>query len=324
MTPRSILAVTDFSVHGHNALNRAALLSAEHGASLTLAYLALPGETPPPDAATRLNHHALQLSERHDIKARAASLLANAVEDLLPEVSAADLVVWGTARVRSLRSFFLGQPVEELVRSARRPVLVAHRSAKHPYRKVLVAVDFSEASRALVDVSVSLSETASVELFHAISTANEGKLRYAQVSNHIIKDYRDHCRRQAQGRMLSLSDSYDSRRNRVESVVAHGYPARQTLRQQQRIGADLIVVGKHPSSTFTELIFGSVASRILSFSGADDAHADVLIVPHDWQPASRPSTAVRVTAEQAAAQRVRAGPPVAPRYPNPAAVSASA
>lgn len=324
MTPRFILAVSDFSVDGDNALNRAALLSAEHGAQLTLAYLASPGETPPPDVATRLIHHALQLSERHGIAARAASQLAHSVENLEPEVSAADLVVWGTAPVRSLRSFFLGQPVNELIRSARRPVLVTRRSAKHPYRSVLVAVDFSDASRALVDLSVSVSETASVELFNAISTPYEGKLRYAQVSDRVIKDYREHCRRHAQAKMFSLSESYDSRRIRVESVVAHGYPARQTLRQQQRSGSELIVVGKHPSSTFMELMFGSVASRILSYSGTDDARADVLIVPHDWQPASRTSSAVRVTAEQAAARRVRAGAPVAPRGPNPAAVYASA
>ena len=52
MTPRSILAVTDFSIHGDKALDRAALLSAEHGAVLKLACLAYPGEAPPSDAAT--------------------------------------------------------------------------------------------------------------------------------------------------------------------------------------------------------------------------------------------------------------------------------
>lgn len=324
MTPRYILAVTDFSVHGDNALNRAALLSAEHGAQLTLAYWASAGEKTPPDAATRLIHHALQLSERHGIQARAASQLAYSVENLQPLISAADLVVWGTAPVRSLRSFFFGQPVEELSRKTRRPVLVAHRSAKYPYRSVLAAVDFSDASRALVDLSVSLSESASVDLFHATGTAYEGKLRYAQVSDRVIKDYREHCRRHAQARMLSFSDTYASRRNRVESVVAHGDAARQTVRQQQRSDSELIIVGKRPSSTFMDLMFGSVASRVLRYLATVAAHADVLIVPHDWEPASRPVSAVRVTADQAAARRVRAGAPVAPPGPNQAAVYARA
>lgn len=299
MTPRSILAVTDFSIHGDMALDRAALLSAEHGAVLTLVCLAYPGDTPPADAATRLTHHALQLSQIHRIDARAASRLASAVEDLLPEVNAADLVVWGTAPVRSLGSFFLGQPVEALMRSARRPVLVARRNARHSYRSLLVAVDFSEASRALVDVGFSLSKSASVELFHAVSTANEGKLRYAEVSDRAIKTYRDQCRRYAQDRMFWLTDSYDARRNRVQSAIAHGDPARQTLVQQQRNGTELIVVGKHPASTFSDLLFGSVAARILDFSATDDLRADVLIVPHDWQPASSTAAVRRLQTERA-------------------------
>ena len=299
MTPRSILAVTDFSIHGDKALDRAALLSAEHGAVLTLVCLADPGDAPPADAATRLAHHALQLSQIHRIDARAASRLASAVEDLLPEVNAADLVVWGTAPVRSLGSFFLGQPVEALMRSARRPVLVARRNARHSYRSLLVAVDFSEASRALVDVGFSLSKTASVELFHAVSTANEGKLRYAEVSDRAIEAYRDQCRRYAQDRMFWLTDSYDARRNRVQSAIAHGDPARQTLVQQQRNGTELIVVGKHPASTFSDLLFGSVAARILDFSATDDLRADVLIVPHDWQPASSTAAVRRLQTERA-------------------------
>lgn len=316
MTPRSILAVTDFSIDGDKALDRAALLSAEHGAVLKLACLAYPGEAPPSDAATRLAHHALQLSQIHGIDARAASRLAHAIEDLLPEVNAADLVVWGTAPVRSLRSFFLGQPVEALMRSARRPVLVVRRSARRSYRSLLVAVNFSEASRALVDVGFSLSKSASVELFHAVSTANEGKLRYAEVSDRAIKAYRDQCRRYAQDRMFWLTDSYDARRNRVQSAIAHGDPARQTLVQQHRNGSELIVVGKHSASILSDMLFGSVAARILDFSATDDLHADVLIVPHGWQAASSTSAASRLQAEHLPARRVRAGAPQTPRGPS--------
>lgn len=322
MTPRSILAVTDFSMQGDNALNRAALLSAEHGAMLQLTCLACPGEAPPADAATRLAHHALQISQVHGIQVRTASPWAHAVEDLLPAVSAADLVVWGTAPVRRLRSFFLGQPVAQLIRRARRPVLVARCSASQPYRRLLVAVDFSAASHTLVDMGLALGPSAPVELFHAVSTASEGKLRYAEVSDRAIAAYRDQCRRYARDRMFGFTDSWDSRRNRVQSAIAHGDPARQTLVQQQRSGSELIVVGKHRASTFSDLMFESVSSRILRLSDADDARADVLVVPHDWQPASSTAAASRLAAEQPTVRRVRAGAPQAPRGPHPASVQA--
>jgi nucleotide-binding universal stress UspA family protein len=320
MTPRLILVVTDFSVHGNNALARAALLSAEHGAALKLAYIHSPGDTSPADAATRLAHHALQLSQTYGISARAASRIYHSLDELRPEVTASDLVVWGTAPLRSFRSFFLGQPVEELIRGAGRPVLVVGRAAQNPYRNLLVAVDFTETSRGLLDLSFSFSTTASVEIFHAVSTANEGKLRYAEVSTRAIKAYRDECRRHAQDRMFWLTDSFDTRRNRVQSAIAHGDPARQTLVQQERSGSDLIVVGKHPGSTFSDLFFGSVAGRLLRYLHADDRRADVLVVPHDWQPATRTSAASRLAAERTGVNRVRAGAPQPPRHPNPAAI----
>ena len=315
MTPHSILAVTDFSAQGNNALDRAALLSAEHGATLKLVYLAYPGEAPPADAATKLTHHALQLSQRHGIRVRAVNRLAFTVEELLPEVNCADLIVWGTASVKSLRSFFMGQPVDALLRTARRPVLVVRRQAEHDYRSLIVAVDFTEASRGLIDLGFALGKSAQVELFHAVSTANEGKLRYAEVSDRAIKAYLSACRRYAQDRMFWLTDSYDSRRNRVLSAVGHGDAARQTVVQQQNSGAELIVVGRHPSSRLSNLFFESTANRILGHS-----NTDVLVVPHNHEPASRASAVKRLSTHEPAVRRVRAGVPNPPHLPNPAAV----
>ena len=324
MSPRFILAVTDFSAHGAHALDRAALLGAEHGAALTLAYLGGPSEAPPADAASRLEQHARQLAQLHGIKVRAAGRLARHVKELLPEVSATDLVVWGTARVHSLRSFLLGQPVDELLRSARRPVLLVRRRAEHPYRRLLVAVDFSEASPSLVDMGFAVSQTAPVELFHAIDTINERKLRQAEVSERDIKIYRAQCLRHAQDRMVGFTDSYDARRNRVQSAFGRGDPSLQALVQQQRSGSDLIVVGKHPASAFSDLMFESVSARIVNYSAGDDTRSDVLIVPHDSQAALGTSAATRLGAGQGGAQRMRAGASKAPAGPNPAALQAGA
>ncbi|MDM0011538.1 universal stress protein [Variovorax sp. J22P168] len=315
MTPHTILAVTDFSTRGDHALARAAHLCAEHGAALRLAYFAAPGHTPPPDAACRLGHHAQQLGQRHGIRAGAANRLAFGVEHLLAETRCADLVVWGTEPDRRLRSLFVGQPVEGLLRACRRPVLVVRRPASRPYASLLVAVDFSPASRALVDLGFALNTTAEVELFHAISTANEGKLRYADVSEKAILAYRHECRRYAQGRMFWLTDSYDARRNRVLSDIGHGDPARQTVVQQQHSRAELIVVGKHPASAMSDFIAGSVAKRVLRHS-----RTDVLVVPHDREAATSASAAIRLAAEPATTRRVRAGAPRPPRRPNPAAM----
>ena len=324
MSIHSILAVTDFSVHGDNAMARAALLCAEHGAVLKLVCLAYPREAPPRDAVSRLAQHAARLSQVHGIHASSANSLSYSVDELLPNVAAADLVVWGTAPVRGLRSLFFGQPVEELIRAARRPVLVTRRRAGHPYRGMLVAVGLSTASRTLVDAGLTLSGSAPAEIFHAFSAANEGTLRYAQVSDRAIQAYREHCRRQAEEKMFGLITCDSAKRARVQSVIRHGDPARQLLMQQQRSGAELIVVGKRQASTFSDLMCRSVASRLLHMSDPGDARSDLLVVPHGWQPASSALATNRMEAQKPAPRRVRAGALKHPPGPHPASVPAGA
>jgi nucleotide-binding universal stress UspA family protein len=194
-------------------------------------------------------------------------------------------------------------------------VLVVRREAEHAYRSLIVAVDFTQASRGLIDLGFALNKSAQMELFHAVSTVNEGKLRYAEVSDRAIKAYRSECRRYAQDRMFWLTDSYDTRRNRVLSAVGHGDAARQTVVQQQNSGAELIVVGRHPSSRLSDLFFEATANRILGYS-----NTDVLVVPHNYEPASSASAVTRLSTEVPAVRRVRAGAPNPPHLPNPAAV----
>ncbi|MBO9651929.1 MAG: universal stress protein [Variovorax sp.] len=315
MPPHSILAVTDFSQRGNHALSRAALLGAEHGATIKIIYFAQPGEPPVQDAAIRLEQHALQLSQRHGIRARAASRRCFHVENLLPEVRCADLIVWGIAPARDLRSFFLGEPVEQILRTAKRPVLIVQRAATHDYTSLIVAVDFNETSRRLVDTSFAFSKGAQVELFHAVSTAYEGKLRYAEVSARAIHAYRSECRRYAYDKMFWLTDSYKSKHDRVLSAIGHGDAARQTVARQQNSGAELIVVGRHPSSRLRDLFLGSTANRILGL-----ASTDVLVVPHDCEPASGATAGKRLSSDAQAVRRVRAGAPTPPHLPDPAAI----
>lgn len=317
MTPRSILAVTDFSLQGGHAIARAALLCAEHRATLKLIYLAPPAEAPPPDAAVRLSHHALQLRQRHKIQVHAATRIDFTAEEAAREAAGVDLVVWGTAPVRGLRAWFGVHPAIQMLRNCQRPVIVVRSAGDQPYQSLMVAVDFSRVSHRLVELGFALQPSAQVELFHAISTANEGKLRYAEVSERAIQIYREECRRHAQGKMLTLADSYDARRNRLSSSIGRGDPARQVLVQQQNTAADLIVVGKHPASWLFDVMFESVAQRILR-----DARADVLVVPHGFQPASR-GAAVKRLATELPVRRVKAGAPRLPSYPNPAALPES-
>lgn len=115
--------------------------------------------------------------------------------------------------------------------------------------------------------------------------------------------------------MLSLTDSHAALRNRALSAIDHGDPAWQSVARQQRSGAELIVVGKRPVSLLADRVFGSIARRVLRHAGAD-----VLVVPHDYQAASKASALSRLKAEPRIVRRLRAGTPQPPGGPSPAAV----
>ncbi|RYG11821.1 MAG: universal stress protein, partial [Burkholderiales bacterium] len=282
MKPQSILAITDFSANTHAVLDRAMQLALEHGATLSLLYAPLDGTPSIPDASCRLSQHAFQLSQRHQARIDIASRTATSFQDMVNAALTVDLVVIGAASERDMKSLFRGLPEERLVRATRRPVLVVRKSreaVRSPYSHLLVAVDFSEASRDLVQTAFAFGDSAQVELFHALSTLNEGKLRAYAVSEEIIQSYRQKNTRFAQEGLLRLTDSTLARRNRVASKIGHGDPARQAVVQQQYSGAQLIVVGKHPASAISDFLLGSVSQRILRH-----ATADVLVVPHGFRP----------------------------------------
>lgn len=308
MTPQTILAITDFSANTHAVLDRAMQLALEHGATLELLYAPMDGTPSLPDAAGRLSQHAFQLGQHQQARIHIASRTAASFRDIVNAALRVDLVVIGAASERDMKSLFCGLPEERLARATRRPVLVVRKgaeAARSPYSRLLVAVDFSEASRNLVQTAFAFSGSAQVELFHALSTLNEGKLRAYAVAEEIIQTYRQQNTRFARERMFRLTDSTLARRNRVASTIGHGDPARQAVVQQQYSGAQLIVVGKHPASAVSDFLLGSVSQRVLRH-----ATADVLVVPHGFRPGTRAAAVRRFEHTSPARPRIRAGAPL--------------
>jgi len=299
----TILAVTDLAARSEPALSRAACLAAEHHASLELLYAAAPGEPPCPRAASRLAHQALQLGERHGLRVRTTNPMASTPEHVASAARGADLLVMGAMpRERSLLAFVRGQWTERLLRRVQRPMLVVRQQAEGPYQRLLVAIDFTRASRILVERAFALNGSARIDLFHAISTINERKLRSADVPEHVVRAYRQECTRYARDQIVRFTDSTDARRNRVSWAIGRGDPARQAVVQQQHSGAELLVVGKHPASAMSDFVFGSVAQRVLRH-----AAGDVLIVPHNPQAATKAAALERLGGGQRMTRRVRAG-----------------
>jgi nucleotide-binding universal stress UspA family protein len=258
MNIKSILVATDLSVEENVAVQRASQLANAHGADLKLAYLPLDAQNVPTLAG-----------------------LARGV----------DLVVLRHRSKRSTAAFFRGQPVMRLLRECECPILVTRDERDAPYLRTLVGVDLSAKSEALVGFAADFAPEASLELFHAVDTRDEARLRSAEATEHAISLYRRRCRADAEERMLTLTDSFDARRNRFLTTMVRGDAGMQIVVQQERSGADLVVVGKARSSAWEDFLCGSVAHRVLSWGSSD-----VLVVPHAFTQATAPLASQRLKA----------------------------
>lgn len=277
MNLQSILAVTDLSAQGNRTVIRAAMLAAEHRALLKIMYA--PKDWQPSrnaDVDDDVKRLAEQIHTRFDILVKNVVDTRGALHAVAEEARWVDLLVLGEHRERTVRSFLCGQPIERLQRVVRCPILLVRLEALRRYRRIVVAVDFTPESKTLVELAWSLDGHAQVELFHALNTIHEGKLRYADVSERAIKNYRHESMLAARERLFWLSDSSTARRNRVLAAIGNGDPARQAVVQQQHANAELLVVGKRRSTALADLLLGSVAQRVLRWSTGD-----VLIVPDD-------------------------------------------
>lgn len=140
---RRILVPTDFSESAEAALRQAELGAAKHSADVHVLHItdaqcpgvpADPDEVPPAVHAVRRADSVvdgiLAYAEEHDV----------------------DLVVMGTHGRRGVRNALLGTTTERVVRLARVPVLTVRSGAapRSAFSRILVPVDFSEASRSLI------------------------------------------------------------------------------------------------------------------------------------------------------------------------------
>lgn len=208
MNIKSILAMTDLSETANHAVDGAAILAVQHGALLHLMYAAAPGSPACSDAAGRLAKLATQTAQRVGVKVHAANRTGGTIAQIAAEARCADLVVISHRRERSLSAFIFGTRFERLMRLCSCPVLVTKLESRKSYRRILVAVEFTDTSKskALVNAAFAVDNDSEVELFHAISTANEAKLRSAEVPYYSIKAYRHKSRLHAYDRMFWLTE----------------------------------------------------------------------------------------------------------------------
>ena len=193
----------------------------------------------------------------------------------------ANLVVIGARGRGVLRHIFVGSTASRLLRKSHCPVLVVRGSGRDPYRRVLIAVDFSPASASSVRYAREMAPGAEIMLLHVLDVPFEGMLHYAGVSGDVVDHYRRTARETAVNGMREIARAAGLPDGGWAMLVEQGDATTTILRAQADRGCDLVVMGKHGTHVTEELLLGSGTKRVLA-----EAPGDVLVVVHHCIPGS--------------------------------------
>lgn len=159
-----ILIATDLSPRSDRALDRAVSLAQQHRAHLFVTHIV--DEDLPASVADKLKAAADQVIREHLASLRAAKGLAIEVKvvfgkdfaDILQQAQdeEVDLIVVGMHREDAFKDMFLGTTVERVLRKGDFPALVVKNRVHRPYKRVVVAIDFSVYSRRAVEFALKL------------------------------------------------------------------------------------------------------------------------------------------------------------------------
>lgn len=288
-TPRHILLATDLSSRSDRALDRAVRLAREWDARLVVLTVV---EPEPAEAPTSVLSRASGLSggtaRRAMVEQRLRADLAGEDGDLplLPRVEqgsvtdtvltvataeGSGLIVVGVARNEALSRVVLGSTVDALARRSPVPLLVVRNRPRATYSHVIVASDFSAASRHTLRAAAALFPQAELTLFHAFD--NPYPAIGGVDTTKVRADGLAQAEREAEAFILSCALP-DGVSLRLRTWLEHGDTGLLLHTHGLAHPADLVVLGTQQRRGVLGLLLGSVAQRVLEM-----AENDVLVVP---------------------------------------------
>lgn len=284
MTKRILLA-TDLSARCDRALDRAAQIADEWQAELVALNVLDPSALPDQMlawAGGASESELLRVAERQlrrdlanlkigaRIRTQRTGDAAETIRDVATEIDAA-LVVTGMARDEALGRFLLGSTVERLARMLSLPLLVVRNRPHAPYRRIVVACDFSESSRQALMTAARLFPRRELILFHA----RERFLGETPTEERLSRLRLDIERGECATFLATCELPADVN---VQPVIETGAPEASLARYVRQHDVELVVMGAGTRNEVLGLLLGSTAAKLLDWLPCDSM---VVSVPHN-------------------------------------------
>lgn len=185
-----------------------------------------------------------------------------------------DLLVVGAHGSDPSSDMFLGNLPNKLLQFNPCPLLIVRKEARQEYRKIIIAIDFSEISLYLAQQALALATPETeIVLIHAYEVPNEGMMRYASVSEGLLHEFRSSIRLKAGAEMQEFISQLDVP-NQITPVIQFGVPYVVLKEHIETKKPDLIVMGKHGRTRLEEFLLGSTTRNTIN-----ETDCDILVVP---------------------------------------------
>lgn len=268
--PEKVLVATDLSPHSDRALDRAVSLARQIEAELHVVH-AIEGE-PVSGHRDELRREAERLISAYVRSARAGRGLAfsthvtfgpgpEAIMRCAEEVKA-DIVVLGTHKPRT-GDLLRHTTIARVLRESGRPVLLVTERPLAPYRKVMVAVDMSECSRAALEFALRLLPEAELTVVHAYEVPFATFISGEDSDRTVEAKHRENTERLVAGEVGAFLERYAGKAPSIRQVVARGMVREVVRKEAKRLRPELLVIGTHGRSGVAHALLGSVAEDLL-------------------------------------------------------------
>lgn len=141
-------------------------------------------------------------------------------------------------------------------------------------RKILVALDFSDVSDAVLARASALTRALSGELTLLHVAAPDPDFVGYDAGPQSVRDGRARELRAERSRLHEMAESLRAEGLSARALLVEGPTARTVLEQAEKLTVDLIVVGSHGHGVLHRALLGSVSEGIL-----ERATCPVLVVP---------------------------------------------
>lgn len=284
-----ILFPTDFSTNADKALAHAVQLAGFNDGELIVQHVVSDYFKNHPHWASIFDVHELQKFIDGYVASHVAEVIPNKERKVrirtviskgkpedeiagLAERELVDLIVMGSAK---------GIVTNRVIRMTNRPVLAVssaqvkseaieerirgEKVLPHKIAKILVATDFSEHSKRVVEYAFDLKRSfgASIYMLYVIETSRV--IEFAIRQGHFI-DTIEKMRHWASNQLVSLTPDEFINDPSVVRLVEPGSPGETIASVAFEIGADLTILGTHEYSAIHKRLMGTTADKVLTKS----------------------------------------------------------